>query len=126
MTNPDRPMTDPATRERAALDVLNRLPDGWHVGQAGYDPGRGRWSITALGPHPDRGKAPETVSAQGEDEVAAMTYLSIALDERRHAEQLQDLDRRGRLAFVDGAEEESQAAHGRPIARRWGRRDSRA
>jgi hypothetical protein len=119
-------MTDPALRERAALDVLNRLPEWWRVGQASYDPGAGRWSITARGPHPGRGKKPETVSAQGEDEVAAMTYLSIALDERHRVEQLQDLDRRGRLAFVDGAEEESQAAQGRPIARRWGRRDSRA
>ena len=26
-------MTDPASRERAALDVLNLLPDGWHVGR---------------------------------------------------------------------------------------------
>jgi len=26
-------VTDPATRERAALDILNRLPEWWRVGR---------------------------------------------------------------------------------------------
>ena len=34
-------MTDPANRERAALDVLERLPDRWAVGPTSYDPGIG-------------------------------------------------------------------------------------
>jgi hypothetical protein len=31
-------MTDPAKRERAALDVLARLPEDWRIGRASYDP----------------------------------------------------------------------------------------
>ena len=37
-------MTDPAKRERAALDVLNVLPYRWALGPTSYDPGIGRWS----------------------------------------------------------------------------------
>jgi hypothetical protein len=66
-------MADPATRERAALDVLALLPDGWHVGPMSWDPGSHRWSVTARGPHPGRGKAPETVTGRAEDELAAFT-----------------------------------------------------
>ena len=32
-------MTDPAKRERAALDVLALLPEWWSVGPTSYDPG---------------------------------------------------------------------------------------
>ena len=38
-------MTDPAKRERAALDVLALLLDRWAVGPMSYDPGIGRWSV---------------------------------------------------------------------------------
>ena len=31
-------MTDPAKRERAALDVLALLPEWWAVGPTSYDP----------------------------------------------------------------------------------------
>lgn len=44
--------TDPAKRERAALDVLNLLPELWAVGPTSYDPGTGRWTWTACGRHP--------------------------------------------------------------------------
>jgi hypothetical protein len=37
-------VSDPATRERAALDVLALLPDRWALGPTRYDPGTGRWS----------------------------------------------------------------------------------
>ena len=44
-------MTDPAKRERAALDVLALLPEWWALGPTSYDPG------TVLGDdelmHPD-------------------------------------------------------------------------
>ena len=76
-------MTDAALRERAALDVLNRLPDRWAVGPTSYDPGTGRWTWTARGRHPGRGKHPETITGAGEDELAAMTDLRIRLDKRR-------------------------------------------
>jgi hypothetical protein len=65
-------MTDPAKRERAALDVLALLHEWWAVGPTSYDPGIGRWSYTARGPHPGRGKYPETITGTGEDELAAM------------------------------------------------------
>ncbi len=90
-------MTDPAKRERAALDVLELLPEWWAVGPTSYDPGIGRWSYTARGPHPGRGKMPETITGTGEDELAAMTDLAIRLDERRRDEKLGAIDRRGGL-----------------------------
>jgi hypothetical protein len=108
-------MTDPAKRERAALDVLVRLPDRWHVGPASYDPGARRWSITARGPHPGRGKAPETLTGTGEDELAAYADLRILLDERRGPDRLEEIDRRSRAAFLEGAEERSRDAEGRPL-----------
>ena len=55
-------MTDPAKRERAALDVLELLPYRWALGPTSYDPGIGRGSYTARGPHPGRGKHPETTA----------------------------------------------------------------
>ena len=42
-----RAMTDPARRERPALDVLALLPEWWAVGPTSYDPGTGRWTWTA-------------------------------------------------------------------------------
>ena len=108
-------MTDPAKRQRAALDVLALLPEWWAVGPTSYDPGIGRWSHTARRPHPGRGKMPRTITGTGEDELAAMTDLRIRLDERRHAAKLEAIDRRGRAAFLEGAEARSQAAEGRPL-----------
>jgi len=75
--------TDPAKRERAALDLLSLLPDRWALGPTSYDPGTGRWTYTARGPHPGRGKPPERITGTGYDELAAMTDLRIWLDERR-------------------------------------------
>jgi hypothetical protein len=49
------------------------------------------------------------------DELAAMVDLRIRLDERRRAAKLADIDRRGRLAYLEGAEAHSQAAEGRPL-----------
>jgi hypothetical protein len=108
-------MTDPAKRERAALDVLALLPEWWAVGPTSYDPGIGRWSSTARGPHPGRGKYPETTTGTGEDELAAMIDLRIRLDERQRPEKLGQIDRRGRAAFLEGAETQSQAAEGRRL-----------
>ena len=108
-------MTDPAKRERAALDVLNRLPEWWAVGPTSYDPGIGRWSYTARGPHPGRGKYPETITGTGEDELAAMIDLRIRLDERQRDAKLAEIDRLGRAAYPEGAEERSQKVEGRPL-----------
>ena len=108
-------VNDPAIREGAGLDVLNRLPDGWHLGHASYGPGTRRWSITAQGPHPGRGKSAAIVTGTGEDEIAAIIDLRVHLDERRKGERLAAIDRRGRLACLEGAEAQSQAAEGRPL-----------
>lgn len=107
--------TDPAKRERAALDVLTLLPDRWALGPTSYDPGIGRWSYTARGPHPGRGKYPESITGTSEDELAAIVDLRIRLDERRRDEKLAEIDRRGRAAFLDGAEAQSQASEGRRL-----------
>ena len=45
-----------------------------------------------------------------------MVDLRIRLDERRNAEKLlAEIERRGREAFLRGAEEQSRAAEGRPL-----------
>jgi hypothetical protein len=44
-----------------------------------------------------------------------MTDLAIRLDERRRAERVDAIDRRGRLAYIDGAEERSRDAERRPL-----------
>ena len=72
-------------RERIALHVLAMLPDGWRIGQTSWNPDLGRWAITARGPHPGRGKAQETISGTGVDDLAAITDLGVRLDERRRA-----------------------------------------
>ena len=108
--------TDPAKRERAALDVLELLPEWWVVGPTSYDPGNGRWSVTARGRHPGRGRYPETITGTGEDELAAMIDLRIRLDERRRDAKLAEIDRRGRAPFLEGAEERSRTVQGRLTA----------
>ena len=58
---------------------------------------------------------PETITGTGEDELAAMIDLAIRLGERRRAEKVAEIDRRGRAAFLEGAEAHSQDAEGRPL-----------
>ena len=43
-----------------------------------------------------------------------MVDLRIGLDERRGADKLGDIDRRGHAAFLEGAEAQSEA-EGRPL-----------
>jgi hypothetical protein len=74
-----------------------------------------RWSYTARGRYPGRGKTPEWITGTGEDELAAMVDLRNRLDERRRAEKLAAIDRRGRAAFLEGAEAHSQSVEGRPL-----------
>ena len=59
--------------------------------------------------------AGDRVRGTGEDELAAMIDLRIRLDDRRRAEKLEAIERRGRAAFLEGAEAQSQAAEGRPL-----------
>jgi hypothetical protein len=115
-------MTDVAARESAALDILARLPEWWRVGPATYDPGTRRWSMTARSRPGGRLRPPETLTSRGEDELAAMAEQRSLLDERRRAEKLAEIDRRGRAAFLEGAEEQSRDVQGRPLTSREQRR----
>lgn len=58
---------------------------------------------------------PETITGIGDDELAAMTDLATQLRERHHANKLIEIDRRGRAAFLDGAEERSLTVEGRQL-----------
>ena len=88
---------------------------GYWRGPDGCAPEPGDGPGPARGRHPGRGKVPERITGTGEDELAAMTDLRIRLDERQRAEKLIEIDRRGRAAFLEGAEDRSQAAEGRPL-----------
>lgn len=57
----------------------------------------------------------EAISGTGLDELAAMVDLRIRLDERFRADKLAEIDRRGRGAFLEGAEERSRKVEGRPL-----------
>jgi hypothetical protein len=56
-----------------------------------------------------------TLTGRGEHELHAMAELRILLDERTRGEKLEAIERRGRAAFLEGAEAQSQAAEGRPL-----------
>jgi len=101
-------------REAAWGAVHEALPARWHVGPVVYDPGRRAWSVTAHGPLPGRGKAPQTVSGIGADEVAALRDLDDHLRgvPRPDGGRLEELNRRLRQAYLAGAEEQSQRAEG--------------
>jgi len=72
-----------------------------------FDPGVPAFSVTARGPHPGRGKAPATVSGTGEDETAALRDLDDRLRgvPKPGSTRLDELRRRMRLAYIEGAEE---------------------
>jgi hypothetical protein len=72
-----------------------------------YDPGRHAWSVTAHGPLPGRSKAPQIVTGTGADEVAALHDLDDRLRAvpRPDGGRLEELDRRLRQAYGEGAEE---------------------
>ena len=59
------------------------------------------------GPNPGRGKAPQTVTGTGEDATAALRDLDDRLRgvPRPDGGRMDELRRRLRLAYVDGAEE---------------------
>ena len=113
------------TREEAWITVHEALPARWCVGQPSVDPGvlradgyRGAWSVTARGPHPGRGKAPQTVTGTGEDETAALRDLDDRLRgvPKPDGTRLDELRRRLRLAYVDGAEKWTRENIGRGLS----------
>jgi hypothetical protein len=93
-----------------------RRPARWHVGPPSLARHAGLWAITARGPHPGRGKMPQTVTGTGETETDALRDL----DERlrgvpRDEGRLDELRRRARLAYVQGAEDRSLRELGRGL-----------
>ena len=97
--------------------VHDALPARWRVGPVTYDPGRHAWNVSAYGPHPGRGRAPQTVTGLGDDEVGALRALD---DELRGVPQpngsrMEELRQRWRLAYLAGAEERSRQDLGRGL-----------
>jgi len=104
--------------------VHEALPARWRVGPVTYDPGvvrpdglMGAFSVTARGPHPGRGKAPQTVSGTGEDEIAALRELDARLRGVPHPDggRLDEPRRRLRFAYLQGAELWTVANRGRQL-----------
>jgi hypothetical protein len=104
--------------------VHEALPARWRVGQPSFDPGvvrpdgmLGAWSVTAWRRDPGRLSKPQTVTGTGPDEIAALRDL----DGRRRGNppgegsRLEELRRRLRFAYVDGAEEWSRENVGRSL-----------
>jgi hypothetical protein len=99
----------------AAWDAVHEaLPARWRVGPMTFDPGvlradgrLGAFRVTARGPHPGRGKAPQAVAGLGDDEMAALVDLDARLRgvARPDGTQLEYLRRRLRHAYLEGAEE---------------------
>jgi hypothetical protein len=106
-------VSNDAPREAAWDAVHEALPARWDVGLPCRHP-TGIWSITARGPHPGRGKHPQTVTGTGEDETAALYDLDDRLRgvPRTDGGQMDALRRRLRLAYLEGAEERSREHEG--------------
>ena len=80
------------------------LPEGWNVGRLSHDPGRHAWTIVARSPQPVRRRgAPESLEGAGEDEIAVLTYLALALEAQRADAKRADIRQRGRLAYLQAA-----------------------
>jgi hypothetical protein len=112
----------PSAGAATAWDAVHEaLPARWCVGLPSFDPGvrrpdgyRGAWSVTARGPHPGRGKRPQTVTGTGEDEAAALWALDDRLRGRDDARgRMAELQERLRLAYVQGAEDWTRVNVGR-------------
>jgi hypothetical protein len=104
-------------REEAWGRLHEAMPARWTVGRASYDPGRHGWSISAVGPHPGRGRIPTSLSGFGDDELAAVRDLDARLRGERSGgpRRLDELRARLRLAYFDGAEDLTRRARGRGI-----------
>jgi hypothetical protein len=106
---------DPAERERTWFRLHDALPLGWRAGPASYDPARHCWTVAAWSPVGGRRHPPkETLMGSGVDELGAVTDLAMTLEERARADAFADVEQRGRLAYLAGAEEESRRL-GRPL-----------
>jgi hypothetical protein len=109
-------------REAAWGAVHEALPAGWRAGLPSFDPaGDGRWSVSAIDSRSTgRGKVPQSVIGTGETEEAALGDLDDRLRglPKPDGTRMEELRRRLRLAYVDGAETWSQGANGRGLTPR--------
>ncbi|MEK6719824.1 MAG: hypothetical protein AABZ33_04035 [Chloroflexota bacterium] len=69
-----------------------------------------RWPLPA-----GRYRPPEVIEAHGEDEIAALTYLVLALQELRGDERRVEIRMRARFAYVQGADAEARRVRGRGL-----------
>ena len=106
-------------REIAWEAIHEALPSRWHVGPPTFDPGRHLWSVTARSETHGRGHPPVTVSGTGETETAALRDRDDRLRDVLQPDggRLEELRRRDRLAYVQGAEEWTREHVGRPMTR---------
>jgi len=94
-------LTSAAQHREVAWDAVHEaLPAGWRAGLASRDVLTGKWSVAAVGPHPGRGKMPEAVSGNGDDEASALHDLAGRLTAvpAPHGSRMDEL--RGRLALA--------------------------
>jgi hypothetical protein len=105
-------------REEAWGRLHEALPARWTVGRGSYDPGEHRWSISAVGPHPGRGKLPVYCTGFGADQLEAVRDLDARLRGERSEgpRKLDELRARLRLAYLQGAEEWSRGESGRALS----------
>lgn len=92
----------------AAWDAVHEaLPARWRVGLPSRHPSTGVWTVTAIdGRTTGRGKVPRSVTGTGETEEAALDDLDDRLRgvPRPDGSRMDQLRRRLRLAYVEGAE----------------------
>ena len=91
--------------EAAWEAVHDALPARWQVARPSYDPARHAWSVSAIAPHPGRGKKPTTVTGTGDDATSALRDLDDRLRGVPHpnGSRMDELWARCRLAYVAGA-----------------------
>jgi hypothetical protein len=107
-------------REAAWDAVHDAVPARWTVGPAAMaDPVLGEWRVTARSRSRGRLAVPQTVTGTGPDEIAALRDLDSRLrgSPPGNGSRLDELRRRLRLAYVEGAEEWARGELGRGLTR---------
>jgi hypothetical protein len=97
--------------------VYEVLPTSWDVGPITYDPERGVYGVLACGPCEGGGRRRRSVTGSGASVVTALRDLEQRLFGLAELEaQRDELIRRLRLAYVEGAESFSRFDRGRPLS----------
>ena len=96
--------------------VYDALPTTWYIGPIAY-PRQDACSVIARGPNEGRGRRRQSVRGSGNSLVAALHDLEQRLLGLADTEaQREELIRRMRLAYVEGAESFSKFDRGRPLS----------